>query len=53
MAPFRSGRRTSKPAIVGAHGVGERLKVPLSDEELAGLRSSAEAVRSVARSFGF
>jgi len=43
----------SVPAIVGAHGVGERLPVPLSDEELAGLRTSAEAVRSVARKFGF
>jgi len=43
----------SVPAIVGAHGVGERLSVPLSDGELAGLRSSADAVRSVARQFGF
>ncbi|KQY44703.1 L-lactate dehydrogenase [Cellulomonas sp. Root137] len=43
----------SVPAIVGANGVGERLPVPLSDEELAGLRNSADAVRSVARQFGF
>jgi len=43
----------SVPAIVGASGVGERLPVPLSDEELVGLRSSADAVRSVARQFGF
>ncbi|MEZ0449472.1 L-lactate dehydrogenase [Cellulomonas sp. ICMP 17802] len=43
----------SVPAIVGALGVGKRLPVPLSDDELAGLRSSADAVRSVARQFGF
>ncbi|MBO3084349.1 L-lactate dehydrogenase [Cellulomonas fengjieae] len=43
----------SVPAIVGAHGVAERLRVPLSEDELAGLRSSADAVRSVARRFGF
>ncbi|GEK20649.1 L-lactate dehydrogenase [Cellulomonas xylanilytica] len=43
----------SVPAIVGTHGVGERLPVPLSDTELAGLRASADAVRSVARRFGF
>jgi L-lactate dehydrogenase len=43
----------SVPAIVGAGGVGERLPVPLSEQELAGLRSSADAVRSVARRFGF
>ena len=43
----------SVPAIVGADGVGERLAVPLSDDELAGLRRSADAVRSVARQFGF
>ena len=35
----------SVPAIVGAHGVGERLPVPLSDDELAGLRASADARR--------
>ena len=43
----------SVPAIVGASGVGDRLPVPLSDDELAGLRSSADAVRSVARRFGY
>ena len=43
----------SVPAIVGADGVGERLAVPLSDDELAGLTRSADAVRSVARQFGF
>ncbi|MDM7832050.1 L-lactate dehydrogenase [Cellulomonas edaphi] len=43
----------SVPTIVGAGGVGDRLAVPMSDDELAGLRASADAVRSVARQFGF
>ena len=43
----------SVPAIVHAGGVGERVEVPMTDVELAGLRSSAEAVRATARSFGF
>jgi L-lactate dehydrogenase len=43
----------SVPAVVGAHGVGKQLPVPLSEGELAGLRGSADAVRAVARQFGF
>ena len=43
----------SVPTLVGAHGVGDRLAVPMSADELTGLRRSAEAVRSVARRFGF
>lgn len=43
----------SVPAVVGSGGVGDRLAVPMSADELAGLRRSADAVRSVARSFGF
>lgn len=43
----------SVPAVVGAHGVDERLSVPLSDDELDGLRRSADAVRAVARTFGY
>ncbi|HWJ85783.1 MAG TPA: L-lactate dehydrogenase [Cellulomonas sp.] len=43
----------SVPTIVGAEGVGDRLAVPMSVDELAGLRSSAEAVRAVARQFGY
>ena len=43
----------SVPAIVHAGGVGERVEVPMTDAELAGLRSSAEAVRATARNFGF
>jgi len=43
----------SVPTIVGAGGVGDRLALPMSVDELAGLRASADAVRSVARQFGF
>jgi len=43
----------SVPALVGASGVSERLRVPMSSDELAGLRASAVAVREVARSFGY
>ena len=43
----------SVPAIVGASGVAEHLQVPLSSDELAGLHRSADAVRDVARRFGY
>lgn len=43
----------SVPTIVGASGVGERLPVPMSADELADLRHSAQAVREVARRFGY
>lgn len=43
----------SVPTIVGASGVGERLPVPLSSDEIEGLRRSGDAVRAVARRFGF
>lgn len=43
----------SVPAVVAADGVGERMPVPMSSDELAGIRRSADAVRSVARQFGF
>ncbi|WP_404389128.1 L-lactate dehydrogenase [Humibacillus xanthopallidus] len=43
----------SVPAIVHAGGVGARVEVPMTDAELAGLRSSADAVRATARRFGF
>lgn len=42
----------SVPTIVGRAGVGERIEVPMSVDELAGLRRSAEALRAVARRFG-
>ena len=43
----------SVPAIVGASGVADHLQVPLSSDELAGLHRSADAVRDVARRFGY
>lgn len=43
----------SVPSVVGREGVGERLEVPMSADELAGLRRSAESLRAVARRFGF
>ncbi|GAB3078903.1 L-lactate dehydrogenase [Intrasporangium mesophilum] len=43
----------SVPAVVHSGGVGERVEVPMTEAELAGLRSSAEAVRATARRFGF
>ena len=43
----------SVPTVLGRDGAGERLEVPMSADELAGLRRSAEALRAVARRFGF
>jgi len=43
----------SVPSVVGAHGVGERLLAPMSLDEIAALRASADAVRDVARQFGY
>ncbi len=42
----------SIPSVVDRLGVHDVLHIPLSDAELAGLRASAEAVQSVARSLG-
>ncbi|GIG27931.1 L-lactate dehydrogenase [Cellulomonas marina] len=47
-----SGVCLSVPALVGRAGVGDRLQVPMSADELAGLRRSAEAIKAVARRFG-
>jgi L-lactate dehydrogenase len=43
----------SLPTIVGREGAEAVLDVPLSGEELAGLRRSAEAIRSSIRLLGF
>lgn len=43
----------SVPTIVGRQGVGARLDVPMDDAEVAALQASAEAIRGVARNFGF
>ncbi len=42
----------SVPSIVDSRGVAGVLEVPLSDEELAGLRASAESMRAVQKRFG-
>ena len=42
----------SMPSIVGRDGVAGRLPVPLSDDELAGLRASADTVRDVIGALG-
>lgn len=42
----------SVPSVVGRHGVQSRLEISMSDEELEGLRRSADALRGVARHFG-
>jgi len=43
----------SVPTLVGRDGAGERLQVPMSADELAGLRRSAESLTAVARRLGF
>jgi L-lactate dehydrogenase len=42
----------SLPTIVGREGVVQVLELPLSEDELAGLRQSAAVLREVARSVG-
>jgi L-lactate dehydrogenase len=41
------------PSIVDRRGVGAKLPIPLTVEEEAGLRASAESLRQVARTLGF
>lgn len=43
----------SVPTVVGRTGAGRELEVPMSPEELTHLRRSAEALKTVARRFGF
>lgn len=43
----------SVPSLVDRRGVTDNVRVPMSDEELAGLGTSAERVRGVLRRFGF
>lgn len=43
----------SVPTLVGAGGAGQRLLVPVDDDELARLTASAEAIRGQARRLGF
>ena len=43
----------SVPTLVGAGGAGQRLLVPVDEDELARLTASAEAIRGQARRLGF
>ena len=43
----------SVPTVVGRSGAGRELEVPMSPEELTHLQRSAEALKTVARRFGF
>ncbi|MFI2485793.1 L-lactate dehydrogenase [Promicromonospora kroppenstedtii] len=43
----------SVPSLVDRRGVTSTVRMPMSDDELAGLRASAESVRAVQRRFGF
>jgi len=43
----------SVPTVVGGDGAEERLVPPMTSAELAGLRASAERIRSVVRELGF
>lgn len=43
----------SVPTIVNGRGAGDRLLVPVDDDELAKLKASAEAIRGQAHSLGF
>ena len=43
----------SVPCVVNRHGVEPPLPVPMNENELAGLRHSAETVQNVIRSLGF
>lgn len=42
----------SVPSLVDRRGVTENVPVPLSDEELAGLRASAQGMKAVQKRFG-
>jgi len=42
----------SVPTVIGRGGAERELEVPMSDDELASLRSSAESLKAVARRFG-
>ena len=42
----------SVPTVVGRGGAERQLEIPMSDDEIASLRRSAEALQSVAGRFG-
>lgn len=43
----------SIPSVVGAKGIERQLHVRMSDDEVTGLRASADEIRKVARDLGF
>lgn len=43
----------SVPCVVGAKGIERQLHVPMTDDEIAGVRASADEIRAVARDLGF
>lgn len=43
----------SVPHIVDGKGVGRALELPVTDDELAKLRASADHIRAAARELGF
>lgn len=43
----------SVPTVVGAGGAERQLDIPMTDEEIAGLRASADSIRDTARGLGF
>jgi L-lactate dehydrogenase len=43
----------SIPTVVGGRGAAEQLRVPLSNAEYDGLKSSAQKLKEVARQFGY
>jgi L-lactate dehydrogenase len=43
----------SVPSLVDRRGVTDNVRVPMSDDELAGLRASADSMRAVQKRFGF
>ncbi|HLR95091.1 MAG TPA: L-lactate dehydrogenase, partial [Jiangellaceae bacterium] len=43
----------SIPSVVGASGIERQLHVPMTEEEITGLRASADEIRAVARDLGF
>ncbi|HSO69334.1 MAG TPA: L-lactate dehydrogenase, partial [Arachnia sp.] len=48
-----SGVCMAVPTVVGRDGAGTQLELPVSDEELSRLRTSAEHIRAMSEGLGF
>ena len=48
-----SGMCMAVPTVVGRDGAGTQLELPVSDDELAQLRASAEHIRAMSEGLGF